>query len=67
MPTPTEVLQPAYLCHQQSDLWPEPETEEFLAAIGHALYAIKTLKELGWTVGHDSELLPPDWARKEFG
>ncbi len=66
MPTPTEVSHLAYLCPQQSDLWPEPETEEYLEKIGHALFAIKTLKALGWRVGHDSELLPPTWARKEF-
>lgn len=66
MPTPIEVSHSAYLCQQQSDPWPEPETEAYLAGIGQALYAIRTLKGLGWSVGHDSELLPPDWARKEF-
>ena len=67
MPTPTEFLQPAYLCHQQSDLWPEPETANHLVRIHIAQRAIRLLKKLGWSVGHDSELLPPDWARKELG
>jgi|MDTG01.4.fsa_nt_gb hypothetical protein len=48
------------------ELWPEPETQLYLEQIGQALFAIRQLKELGWTAGADQELLPPMWARREF-
>ena len=65
MPTPTEFSDPCVPVSTTEALWPEPETELYLRDIGDALFAIKTLKGLGWTVGHDSELLPPLWARRE--
>ena len=65
MTTPTEFSQPAYLCPQQSDLWPEPETADHLFKLHVAARAVRILKRLGWTTGCDGELLPPDWARRE--
>ena len=67
MPLDKSVSPPCVPVSTTEELWPEPETELFLEQIGHALYAIRQLKELGWTVGVDQELLPPLWARKEFG
>lgn len=67
MPTPTEVSSTRVPVSTAEEIWPEPETELYLEKVGNALFAIKTLKSLGWRVGHDSELLPPTWARKEFG
>ena len=65
MPTPIEVSDPCVPVSTTEELWPEPETDLYLRDIGDALFAIKTLKRLGWIVGCDSELLPPHWARRE--
>ena len=65
MPTPQRVSDLCVPVSTTEECWPEPETEQYLEQIGRALYAIRELKELGWQVGHDSELLPPMWARQE--
>ena len=69
MSLPTRVSDSAYLCHQQErpvhDLRPD-------VPFGHhpdaaATYeAIFVLIELGWTVGCDGELLPPQWLIRSF-
>ena len=69
MPNSTGVSNAAYLCHQQ--LIPVQDLRRDVK-FGHhpdaaATYeAIFVLIELGWTVGCDGELLPPQWLLRSF-
>ena len=69
MPIPNGVPDAAYLCHQQ--LIPVQYLRPGVP-FGHHPDAEATFKalfiliELGWTVGCDGELLPPQWLLRSF-